>query len=65
MKWSLIPISLIALTSGCGTTTSNYCDIAAPLYFDPGDTIDYLSQNDEQLLRDIVVNNETWEGLCS
>lgn len=56
---------MVLALAGCATTTSNYCDIATPLYFDSEQTVDYLSQNDEVLLREIVIANETWERLCS
>ncbi len=56
-----------ALTvSGCAaTTTGDYCDIAGPMYFDDTDTVTWLYENDDTLLVDIVVNNETWAELCA
>ena len=47
------------LLSGCDVPTGNYCDIAKPLYFNTSQTIDWLAENDESLLRDIVIHNET------
>lgn len=52
--------------SGCAaTTTGDYCDIAGPMYFDDTDTVTWLYENDDTLLVDIVVNNETWAELCA
>ena len=55
---------LVLLLAGCAQTSGNYCDIAAPLYFDSNEVVDYLSQKDENLLRDVVIHNETWQELC-
>lgn len=66
MMWKTIPIFLIGLVSGCVKTTSgDYCDIARPLYFDDTDTVTWLQENDDKLLAEIVVNNETWAELCT
>jgi len=43
----------------------NYCDIAGPMYFDDTDTVTWLYENDDRLLAEIVVNNETWAELCT
>ena len=58
--------SLIVLVgTGCAPTTSgDFCDIASPLYFESGEVVDWLAENDERLLREIVVANETWAALC-
>ena len=56
---------LFLLLAGCAQTSGNYCDIASPLYFDSNEVVDYLSQKDENLLRDVVIHNETWQELCS
>ena len=53
----------LALVSGC--VNSSYCDVAKPLYFGDQATIDWLLENDIELLRPIVVHNETYEGLCA
>jgi hypothetical protein len=37
----------------------DFCDIADPIYFGRDDVVDWLSVNDERLLRDIVIHNET------
>jgi len=61
----MIPILLIGLSAGCAQIeTSSYCDIASPLYFDGGRTVIWLSENDNMLLRDIIIANETWAALC-
>ena len=57
-------LSSIGLLSGCVTTSANYCDVAAPLYFDGVGTIDWLADNDVGLLRGIVVHNEQHDKLC-
>jgi len=59
-------ILLTGLTSGCAqTTTGDYCDIATPLYFENDDVVTWLSENDNTLLREIVIANETWAELCA
>lgn len=65
MKWKAIPILLIVLASGCVATTGDYCDIAGPMYFDNTDVVTWLYENDDKLLADIVINNETWAELCT
>ena len=57
-------ILLMLLVGGCATTTSNYCDVASPLYFGSEETIQYLVKHDRPLLSDIVAHNETTERLC-
>lgn len=52
-------------TAGCAkTTTGDYCDIASPLYFGSEEVVNYLSQHDTILLREIVIHNETQEEIC-
>lgn len=65
MKWSPIPILLSVLVSGCVTNSGSYCDIASPIYLGGEATVTWLSENDDRLLRDIVVTNETWSTLCT
>lgn len=61
----MILILLLGLSAGCAQTTSgNYCDIASPLYFGDSRTVIWLSENDESLLREIIIANETWAALC-
>jgi hypothetical protein len=46
------------------TTTNSYCDIASPLYFDDSGTVIWLSENDNNLLAEIIIANETWAAIC-
>ena len=56
---------LIVLLSGCATPpTSNYCLIYSPQSFGEQATINYLLENDRELLRGIVTQNETYEEIC-
>lgn len=55
----------IGLLAGCTTTHGgSYCDINKPVYFSAQATVDWLAENDPQFLRNIVINNETYAGLC-
>lgn len=50
------------LLSGCAATrVDSYCDIASPIYFSGDDVVETI---DEDLLRDIITHNETWESIC-
>ena len=65
MKSKATLILLIAPLGGCAIgTTNSYCDIASPLYFDHSQSVIWLSENDNELLRDIIIANETWAALC-
>ena len=64
MTWKVTMILPLVLSAGCVTTTNSYCDVAAPLYFDDSRTVIWLSENDNMLLRDIIIANETWAALC-
>ena len=55
---------LVFLLAGCAQPEGNYCDIASTLYFESNQVVDYLSENDENLLREIVIHNETRASLC-
>jgi hypothetical protein len=57
----------VALLAGCAPRmgTDTYCAITSPIYFGSDQTVDYLIGNDRQLLRDIIVHNETIEGFCT
>ena len=55
---------LIGLLSGCVTTTSNYCLIAAPMIFEDRKTVDLLAEEDIEHLRDVVIHNETYTAIC-
>jgi uncharacterized protein YprB with RNaseH-like and TPR domain len=39
----------------------DFCDIADPIYFGRDDVVDWLSVNDEPLLRSIVTHNSLVE----
>ena len=52
------------LLAGCAKPEGNYCDIASTLYFESNEVVDYLAENDENLLREIVIHNETRASLC-
>jgi len=65
MRSMLILTSLTALASGCAKINDSYCDIASPLYFDTSVTIQWLSEHDPSLLREIVIHNEQVQGLCA
>ena len=54
----------ILLLAGCAKPSGNYCDIAFSLEFDSNAVVDYLAQKDENLLKDVVIHNETWQELC-
>ena len=55
----------VLLLSGCSQAVSgDYCDIAFPLYFESGQVVDYLAENDENLLKGVVIHNETGQDLC-
>ena len=55
---------LVFLLAGCTQPEGNYCDIVSTLYFESNQVVDYLSENDENLLREIVIHNETRAKLC-
>ncbi len=59
-------LCVVGQLSGCAATSAanSYCDIASPLYFERMDTVDWLADNDELLLRGIVVHNEQHKELC-
>jgi hypothetical protein len=51
--------------SGCATISGDtYCDIAAPLYFENEDTVNFLIEKDEDLLKTILIHNETHQKVC-
>lgn len=65
MKWTLIPISLTVLISGCVKVSDSYCDVAFPIYFDTPEVVEWLSKNDPSLLKEIVIHNEQQKRICS
>lgn len=52
-------LSSLVLVAGCAASTSEFCAIARPIYIGGNDVVDWLAENDEILLRDIVIHNET------
>jgi hypothetical protein len=56
-------ISSAVLLSGCVKPVSNYGDLAKPILLGSTDTVDWLADNDESLLRQIVSHNEKVEQL--
>ena len=59
--WTVIPFSA-ALLAGCATTTPS-TDWTRPILFNSTETIYWLAENDEDLLRQIVTHNEQVEQL--
>ena len=56
---------LTGLAAGCAKVpTSSYCLIDTPLFFSAQETVDFLKENDIELLREIVAQNETYERVC-
>ncbi len=57
--------SVSLLTSGCAKITSNnYCDVAFPMYFADRAALRSLEEHDYELMKDVLVHNETYEKLC-
>ena len=56
-------ISSAVLLSGCVKPVSNYGDLAKPIMIGSMNTVDWLADNDEPLLRQIVAHNEKVEQL--
>ena len=56
----------LVLLSGCGATIAGdtYCDLSRSIMFGEQSVIDDLAVSDPQLLRQIVIHNETYERLC-
>lgn len=57
----MIPVLLTGLLSGC---VSSECDWTRTIPFGGPPTIDWLLENDRDLLADVVVHNETRERVC-
>jgi hypothetical protein len=55
----IVTLSSLALATGCVASTSEFCATARPIYIGGDGVVDWLAENDERLLRDIVVHNET------
>lgn len=61
MKFRLwtVTLSSLALVGGCAPLASDFCATARPIYIGGGNVVDWLAENDDRLLRDIVIHNET------
>jgi hypothetical protein len=55
----IVTLSSLVLVTGCAALTSEFCAIARPIYIGGNDVVDWLAENDEILLQDIVIHNET------
>jgi len=56
---------IIGVLSGCAKISGDtYCDIASPMYFNNENVISYLSENDSELLKDVLIHNETHLKVC-
>ena len=62
-KLLILTLSSVALLSGCVKPTGDYSDIAEPIFFGSMETVYWLADNDEPLLRQIVTHNEKVEQL--
>ena len=65
MRLMLTPTLCLALLAGCVKSNDSYCDIASPLYFNTSVTVQWLSEHDPSLLREIVIHNTQVQGLCT
>jgi hypothetical protein len=61
LKLLIVSLSSLALVSGCVTPSGDFCDIARPIYIGDDYVVDWLSENDEGLLRSVVSHNEMTE----
>jgi hypothetical protein len=60
--WRTTPILIAALLGGCvKSLDGDFCLLAAPMYFETSETVEWLSREDPRLLRDIVAHNEILE----
>lgn len=57
----MILVSLTGLLSGC---VSSECDWTRTIPFGDQSTIDWMLENDRDLLADVVVHNEIRERVC-
>ena len=60
-RLSLLMLCALALGPGCASPRGDFCDVSAAMYFGGDDVIDWLSVNDEPLLRSIVTHNSLVE----
>lgn len=61
--WIMI-LSSAGLLAGCVEPTSEYCAVSKPILFGSQATVDWLADNDEQLLADVTTHNEQVEAIC-
>lgn len=59
----MMSILLIVPAAGCGVVTTE-CDWTRTIPFGSQQTVDWLLENDRNLLADVVIHNETKERLC-
>ena len=59
----MLTLSSAVLLNGCVKPVSNYGDLAKPILLGSMKTVDWLADNDEPLLRQIVSHNEKVEQL--
>lgn len=58
----ILPLSSLAVSGGCAVVPNgDFCDVARPIYISSTAVVDWLAENDEQLLRDVVSHNEKTE----
>lgn len=63
--WLTILILLTVQVSGCAKIANDtYCDIARPHLFADEGVVQWLVENDRELLTEIVTHNETFSRLC-
>lgn len=54
-------LCVVTLSVGCAGVSSNYCDIAKPIWWDG---VNDLDATPTSVVRQIVSHNEVWERLC-
>lgn len=57
-------ILVIFVLAGCSQSTGNFCDLSTTFYFDGNEVVDFLAENDEGLLKEIVIHNEIRAKQC-
>ena len=60
-RLSLLTLCALALGPGCASPRGDFCDVSTVMYFGGDDVVDWLSANDEPLLRSIVTHNSLVE----
>lgn len=64
-----IPLTILTLltllASGCEKTNGDtYCDLTSPILFGSNEVVNYLIERDNDLVRGIVLHNETHGKMC-